>query len=182
MNTLIDTLQDKGLFENIDAAYLESITAAYTSAHNLLIPKIPDSSYSYWLVLYTIKLLYLKTIVFVDIETLIKFILVPKNLSLFKAYYDDNNKDILKTARLVARKFSEAYGMTPNFVGLGAVFVNDRADEDFFEYKVVNHTSELGLTIEEFLNEYGKEGWELVTIKQTSYFFKRKIIDDFLHI
>jgi len=119
--------------------------------------------------------------VFFDYEILTKFIFVQKNKILFEAYYFDNNKNLKQTANLIARKFSESYGMKPYTEGISSLFKNERADQNFFEYKIVNHSSELGLTIEDFLNEYGKQGWEFVTVKNNSYFFKRTIIDDFLY-
>ena len=39
--------------------------------------------------------------------------------------------------------------MKPYTEGISSLFKNERADQNFFEYKIVNHSSELGLTIEE---------------------------------
>ena len=173
-------LEELNFFKEVPIQFMDAIKEAYKSADEILCKILQERSHLYWIVLQTIKYLYLKSIVFFDLELLIKFIFIKKNRVLFEAYYIDNRKDLIKTARLVGRKFAEAYGMKP-YEGTGAkILSNERADQNFFEYNIINHSSELGLTIEEFLNEYGRQGWNLTAIKNNSYIFKRTIVDDYL--
>lgn len=45
-----------------------------------------------------------------------------------------------------------------------------------FEYKI---SSSVGLMLEDFLNDMGAEGWELILILQPDrYYFKRQRTDD----
>lgn len=168
------------LFENIPDHLLSALEENYMNADKYMITFINSRNPYYWITMNTIKMFFLRNIVIFNLENLIKFSYIKRNRILFEKYYNDNKQSIQKTASLIARKFSEGFNIKPEIKDVPIMIQNERADTDFFEYKVLNHNSELGLTIESFLNDMGMKGWELVSVKNSTYFFKRKIINDYL--
>jgi predicted secreted Zn-dependent protease len=66
---------------------------------------------------------------------------------------------------------------------ISSVFVSaeEKAVEIQWEYKIVNAKTKGSMKQQvkqdqPVLNELGKQGWELVTVQYSNYYFKRKII------